>query len=116
MSGATLGPAKAKLMASFLLAISFALAELKVDPDMPVVSPTTQVDIIVRFRTLPTKDELKQFGPYGQMKKIFTSLKASHVQVPFSVVSIMVADPNVVYISPNRPLKGKLEFAEPTVN
>src|SRR6266853_765915 len=103
------------LMVGVLLA-TCAAAGSKVAPDMPNVSPNTPVDIIVRFRTLPTKDELKTFGAYGQMKKIFNSIKAIHTQVPLSVVTKIEADPNVVYISPNRPLKGKLEFAEPTVN
>jgi hypothetical protein len=104
------------LMVSFLLATSSAVAGPKVAPDMPKVSANTPVDIIVRFRTLPTKDELQTIGTYGQLKKIFNSIKAIHAQVPLSVVSIMEADSNVVYISPNRPLKGTLEFAEPTVN
>lgn len=119
-SSSRTGKSVLRIVLSFLLATSFALAGPKVAPDVPKagpqVSPNTPVDIIVRFRTVPTKDELKQFGSNGQLKKVFNTLKAVHAQVPLSVVSLIEADPNVIYISPNRLVKGRLEYAEPTIN
>ena len=39
------------------------------------------VDVIVQFKTPPTKQELKEVGVYGQMKKQLDGIKAINVQL-----------------------------------
>src|SRR5713226_7511456 len=50
-------------------------ADPKLAKDLPSSTSSSLADVIVQFRSAPTKDQLKQLGAYGQMKKIFTSIK-----------------------------------------
>src|SRR2546421_11040081 len=55
-------------MAVLFLAALTAFGGTKVAPDLPQSNPNAVVDVIVQFKTVPSKDELKQLGPYGQVK------------------------------------------------
>src|SRR5712664_3422320 len=102
---------------SFLLAfVPFAYAGPKLAKDLPGANSNAAVDVIVQFKTPPTKNELKQFGAYGQVKKTFNSIKAIHVTVSASVLTALEADPNVKYVSPNRRTKGFLDLSTAAVN
>ena len=68
-----------------------AFAGSKFSPDLPQSNPNAVVDAIVQFKTPPTKDDLKQFGSFGQVKKQFTSVKAIHVVLPLSVIQKLAA-------------------------
>jgi hypothetical protein len=70
----------------------FVAAQSKFSPDLPVwsaapgssspvggsqpITPTSQIDVIVQYQTPPSKNELKQLGPYGQIKKQFVHVNA----------------------------------------
>src|SRR5690349_8972766 len=95
-------------------AASIAFAGPKVSPDMPPGSSNAPMDVIIQFKTPPTKEQLKQIGPYGHIKKQFTAITAIHTtltpSVANSLLSNPVVGPNIVYISPNRPLKRSLDI------
>lgn len=101
-------------------AASIAFAGPKVSPDMPPGSSNAPMDVIIQFKTPPTKDQLKQIGPYGQIKKQFTAITAIHTtltpSVAASLLSNPVVGPNIVYISPNRPLQRSLDITTQSVN
>ena len=77
--------------------------------------PNATVDVIVQFKTPPTKQELKQLGPYGQMKKIFQGINAINLQLSRSMVDKLENDPNVLYVSPNRTSNGSFDIVDATV-
>src|SRR5579872_4639520 len=106
-------PMRAVLLIALLASLSFAGPKLA--PDLPG-DPNATVDAIIQFKTPPTKQELKQIGPYGQMKKIFQGINAVNVQLTMSAMQALENDPNVTYISPNRTSIGMLDIVTATVN
>jgi serine protease AprX len=102
---------------TFLLGLApLAFAASKLASDLPPAPSTTPVDVIIQFKTPPTKDELKLLGSYGQTKKTYNSINALFVTVSPSVFATLAADPNVRYISPNRSHKGFLDVTTASVN
>jgi serine protease AprX len=104
------------------------LAQSKIAPDLPVSTISTgtltgpitlgspaMFDVIVQYKTTPTKDELKQLGPYGQIKKQFVHVNAVSVSLTAAQIQAIVTDPNVKYITPNRPTKRSLDITTATV-
>src|ERR1035437_393191 len=91
------------------------LAGSKTAPDLPGNSSSTS-DVIVQYKTAPTKNELKELGPYGQIKKQFVNVNAVSVWLTATQIQTIVKDPNVKYISPNRVTKGSLDITTATVN
>src|SRR5438270_566652 len=81
---------------------SLAFAGPKLAKDLPPSTSTGLVEVIVQFKNPPTKDQLKQLGAYGQMKKVFDGIKAALVTIPASLLPTLEADPSIVYVSPNR--------------
>ena len=102
---------------SLLLGFSpLVFAGPKLAKDLPSSTSTAPINVIVQFRTPPTKDELQQIGTYGQLKKLFNSITGAYLTVTPSAFAALEADPNVTYVSPDRKVAGALEYAEPTVN
>jgi serine protease AprX len=101
-----------------LTLIAFAsviLAGSKTAPDLPTNS-NSPIDVIVQYKTAPTKNELKQLGPYGQIKKQFVHINAVSVWLTTAQIQTVSQDPNVAYISPNRVTKRSLDITTATVN
>src|SRR5437016_1161317 len=94
---------------------SLAFAGPKLAKDLPPGSVNGPADVIIQFKTAPTKDELKQLGAYGQVKKSFTSINAVSVNVAASVLSTLENDPNISYISPNRAQRNFLDLTTAAV-
>jgi serine protease AprX len=84
---------------------SVVFAASKKAPDLPGNS-NAPLDVIVQFKTAPTKDELKQLGAYGQIKKQFVKINGVSVSLTNAQIEALSNNPNVAYISPNRPTKG----------
>jgi len=103
---------------TILLAVAgtLAFAGPKVSRDMPTTTPNGTVDVIIQFKQPPTKDQLKQLGPYGQVKKQFTSINAIHMTLPVSVINSISGQSWISYITPNRPAKSTLDIVTQTVN
>ena len=108
-----LRPMRTALLIALLASLSFAGPKLA--PDLPT-DANAMVDVIIQFKTPPTKKELKPLGPYGQMKKVFQNINGANLQLPMSLVQALENDPNVAYISPNRTSTGMLDIVTATVN
>src|SRR5437764_15441375 len=98
---------------------SLAFAGRKISPELREGDPNTMVEVILRYKSPPSNSQLNQLksyakdaanGPNGNIKKTFKLLKAVHVRLPLSAVRLVEADPSVEYISPNLPIKVKLEY------
>jgi serine protease AprX len=106
------------ILRTILLAAAATLvfAAPKVSRDMPTSSSNGTVDVIIQFTQVPTKQELKLLGPFGQVKKQFASINAIHMSVPVSQIATIASYPWVAYITPNRPTTSTLDIVAQTVN
>jgi serine protease AprX len=103
-------------IALFLILVNIAFADSKLAKDLPRSNSTGKVDVIVQFKTLPTREDLKQLGAYGQTKKTFNTIKAIQVTVSPSMLETLESMPNVSYISPNRKNRSFLDLTTSAVN
>jgi serine protease AprX len=92
---------------------SVVLAGSKTAPDLPSNS-SSPLDVIVQYKTAPTKIELKQLG--SQIKQQFVHVNAVSVGLTTAQIQTVSQDPNVSYISPNRVTQGSLDITTATVN
>src|SRR5258707_6720943 len=77
------------------------------------------VDVIIQFNQTPTDahhQKVQNKGGVLQTKLDF--IKGAHYSVPADSLSALEDDPDVTYISPNRPLSGTstLDYTRETVN
>jgi len=96
--------------------VNIVFAGPKLAKDLPPPNSTAPVDVILQFKTLPTKDDLRQLGAYGQTKKTFNTIKAIEVTVSPKVLAALESMPNVKYISPNRKNQRFLDLTTSAVN
>jgi len=112
------GP-RLSLIVAVALAVSNAAfaADPKMAKDLDGVAAETPVDVIVQFTQIPTGRHQKLVTDRGGVLKDDLSLvKAGHYVVPASALADLANQPEVVYISPNRPVQSLLDIANPTVN
>src|SRR5437660_837824 len=86
----------------------------KMAPDTP---GSGKVDVIIVFRQPPTEtqhEKVRHLG--GTLKSVLSSVQAGVYTVPAEILKTLAADPDVVHVSPDRPVRSTLEYAEPTVN
>ena len=105
---------------------SFALAQSKIAPDLPVSTGTTSgptlpgapsyFDVIVQYNTAPSQSELIALGPMSTNRKQFTHVNAVSTRLSATQIQTIILDPNVKYVSPNRVTKGSLDITTSTVN
>jgi serine protease AprX len=75
------------------------------------------VDVIVRFTTVPTAaHHEKILSRGGTIKRELGQFKGAAYSMPASALADLADDPDVVYISPDRPLKGASEGKPNAVN
>src|SRR5258708_5160802 len=75
------------------------------------------VDVIIQFNQTPTDaHHQKVQSKSGVLKTKLDLIKAAHYSVPVDALDALAEDPDVVYISPNRPVRGSLDHAVSAVN
>ena len=75
------------------------------------------VDVIVQYRNPPTEAQHNKIaGKGGTLQHRLDLIGAGHYQVPASALADLANDPDVAYVSPDRPVKGQLDSAEPAIN
>jgi serine protease AprX len=97
-------------------ALGLATAGSKIAPDVPQSNANATVDVIVQYKTPPSKNELKQLGPYGQIKKQYSVINGINITLSVGTIQALALDPNILYISPNRKSKGAVDISTATVN
>ena len=103
---------------ALLLTGALALAaDKKIAPDMPI-QPGAAVDVIVQYSTRPTishHEGVIRRG--GTLKKDLGGiLKAAAYRIPASALADLATDPDIAYITPDRPVKGMLNYTAAAVN
>ncbi len=75
------------------------------------------VDVIIQFNQTPTEaHHQKVQNKGGVLKTKLDFIKGAHYSVPVESLDALADDPDVVYISPDRPLSGSLDNTAAAVN
>src|SRR6266702_1416669 len=75
------------------------------------------VDVIIQFNQTPTAaHHQKVQSKGGVLKTKLDFIKAAHYSVPVESLDALADDPDVAYISPDRPVRGALDTTVATVN
>ena len=95
---------------------SLAFAGPKVASDMPHSTASGMVDVIVQYKSFAGMGSAESAGLRGRVRRHFRSIPATHMTVPVSMIKSLASNPNVAYISPNRPTTSLLDITAQTVN
>src|SRR2546427_8997698 len=77
----------------------------------------TAVDVIIQFNQAPTEaHHQKVQDKGGVLKTKLDFINGAHYSVPVEALDALADDPDVVYISPDRPVRGALDTTVATVN
>ncbi len=103
-------------LALFAAAVAFA-ADPKIAHDLENADPNSSTNVIVQFTKSPTAFHHKKITDLGgAYRDTYSHLKAGSYSIPVSMLGMLAKDPDVVYISPDRPLKGMLDNTTSAVN
>src|SRR6266566_482736 len=118
----TWGARLALLALITLLAAGLCLADgkhkLSKDLDALKGGPNgATVDVIIQFNQTPTDvHHQKVQNKGGVLKTTLDVIKSAHYSVPVESLDALADDPDVAYISPDRPVRGALDTTVATVN
>jgi serine protease AprX len=88
----------------------------KLAKDLRDLDPAAQVDVIVQFAHPVGQHEHLRVAKRGRrLKSELAIIAAGSYTVPASSLSDLSDDPEVIYISPDRPVGGLLDYTGPTV-
>ncbi|HWF45963.1 MAG TPA: S8 family peptidase, partial [Bryobacteraceae bacterium] len=123
---------KCLVLALLALTLGAALfgATSKISPDLQGLDPNTNVRVIVQYASSSSMPSAQSGGGgllggllnlvgglvTGVVNVVFSVLNAVVYTVPASSLTTMASDPNVTYISPDRPLTGQLDYSAAAVN
>jgi serine protease AprX len=110
-----------RLLAAGLLLLSgvaaFAEHHGKIAADKFPVQRDGTVDVIIQFNQTPTDaHHQKVQNKGGVLKTKLDSIKGAHYSVPVESLNALADEPDVTYISPDRPLSGLLDNTAKAVN
>ena len=98
---------------SVLLLASFAWAsDHKLAPELKGRQSTSSVDVIVQYKITPAQKHQNRISAHGGVvKQHFKSVKGLLVRLPASHVAELSNDPDILYISPDRPITRQMNNA-----
>ena len=104
-------------LAYLLLSTGFAFAgSPKIAKDLEQRDPASTVDVIVQFARIPTETHHKKVTDRGgQLKTALGIVKGGHYSIQAGKLADLANDPEVLYISPDRKVRGALDYAASTV-
>jgi serine protease AprX len=96
--------------------LAFA-ANPKLAHDMDNLDQASTVNVIVQFKEAPTAVQHKKVTDRGgTLRSELGFVKAGSYRIPVSELNDLASEPDVVYISPDRPLRGMLDNTTGAVN
>ncbi len=97
-----------------------AFAQPKLSPELQHAKPGKPVDVIVQFTSDPSEQLIgKVTGKGAALKQKLSAIRgAVFTSLPAEALAQLAQDPNVAYITPDRPVQGatNLDYAPETVN
>jgi len=89
-----------------------AAASPKLAPDLDGHRRGASVDVIVQFKTSPgAKSHAAIQSRGGTLHATLPLVRAASYSLPFDALEALAADPNVAYVSPDRPVTATLDYA-----
>lgn len=105
------------LVAGLLAGFPFRAQAGKRAPDLKAGSPEEVLEVIVRYRRQPAEQHRSKLVAHGGTVKISVPLvNALAASIPARALPSLEADPEVEYITPDRPVRAALDYAAPAVN
>jgi len=103
---------------TFMFTVGLAFANpSKLSKDLTRKDPTALVNAIVQFKQVPSElqhQKVKDKG--GVLRSKLDVIKGAQYSLPASALETLMGDPDVVYITPDRPVAASLNYGEPAVN
>ena len=88
----------------------------KLAKDLNGLDRDASVQVIVQFKSTPTADHHLRMAKKGAtLRHELPLVKAALYSVPASALEDLSNDPDVTYVSPDRPVQGLLDYAEPAI-
>ena len=88
----------------------------KLSPDLQSRNSDQNVDVIVQYRDTPTSEtHQRMVGLRGVMKHDLGLIKARHYNMPASSLADLANDPDVEYVTPDRPVMAHVDQAHATI-
>jgi serine protease AprX len=90
----------------------------KISPDLQAIGPNNNVNVIVQYYNAPNANELGVANSVGAANGKGLGLVKAYAWTmsPSNVQNLVSQDPNIKYVSLDRPLKGAMNYAVPAVN
>src|SRR5437016_7204717 len=106
-----------KSLALVLIVGSTLFGASKLSKDLQNLPSSTKMDVIVQFVAPPGSSAINSVTvPGGSLKHQLPRIHAALYTLPVAAINALTNNANVKFASPDRKLKGHLEFAEPTIN
>src|SRR5690348_955528 len=99
------------------LSVTLVRAGLKVAPDLVTSAAGTETKVIVQFRhavRAADHQKIQQHG--GSLRSELETINAASYTMPSEAVAALAADPDITYVSPDREVRGSLDFSDETIN
>jgi serine protease AprX len=104
------------LMSSSVLGAFGQQARPTMSSDLPALMGHSTVPVIIQYKVRPNSDHVSRImNAGGAVSKVFSNVQGIAATVPGSAVSSLAADPDVAYISVDRPVASRTAWydAEP---
>ncbi len=89
----------------------------KISDDLRSVDPSSTVNVIVQWKHAPGQEEDDKISNRGGTTGLkFAHVKAGKYKVPAYAISSLANDPDVAFISPDRPVRAKLDYTSAAIN
>lgn len=99
-------------MAVVLSSVSAFGADAKLSRELKGLTSGDNIDVIIQYKEIPTDsqhEKVEKLG--GQLKHRYDFLKAGHYTMSAKAIQKLSEDPEVTYITPDRPVKSLLNYS-----
>lgn len=96
---------------AFGITTTFArAADARISPDLQSLNSRQPVEVIVQYKVKPTSVHHQRAAAAGaSLLHPMESIRGAHYSIPASRIADLANDPDVAYVSPNRPLKAMFD-------
>ena len=104
------------VLVSFLAAAALPAANWKIARDLQSLPADSRVDVIVKYTSQPASrhhQRVQKLG--GLLQSELQIIRSGMYRVTPDMIEILAADPDVLWIAPDREVHGMLDYTGPTV-
>lgn len=89
----------------------------KVSGDLQNADPSSTMNVIVQWKNAPGQEQDdKIVNRGGKVDRKFSRMKVGKYKIPGYALDDLAQDPDVAFISPDRPVKAKLDYSAGAIN